>query len=254
MNHGSVAGLKCSATYRFFKVYESNPKPLENPRPHDSTNSKTDLLGLTRNLVVPVSAPAPAGPAPFRPMPRLMLGDSIRGRSLQSLADCLALYSTATCWIVIASCCTKAADCISHRSEGGNVAMVRVYPDISRIWSGRVQFRVSRLNCVFFVKSDCMFRSNRTKYVRLIQDTFAIICHISSIIICQQKRVSVMVKEWPWQVPSTWMMQLWIWVEALHSCDALILSTSFTSYKLLFVSFWIEKQRFFCLGRKSIDL
>jgi len=62
MNHGSVAGLKCSATYRFFKVYESNPKPLENPHPHDSTNSKTDLLGLTRNLVVPVSAPAPAGP------------------------------------------------------------------------------------------------------------------------------------------------------------------------------------------------
>ena len=124
---------------------------------------------------------------------------------------------------VIASCCTKAADCISHRSEGGNVAMV--------------QFRVSRLNCVFFVKSECMFRSNITKYVRLIEDTFAYICHISSIIICQQKRVSVMVKEWPWQVPSTWMMQLWIWVEALHSCDEPILSTSFTSYKLLFVSF-----------------
>ena len=84
MNHGGVARSKCFATYRFLKVYDSNPLPLENP-PHDLTNSKADLLGLMRNLVVPVSAPATAGPGSASSIQIDAQTDAGRLNSAQSL-------------------------------------------------------------------------------------------------------------------------------------------------------------------------
>ena len=199
----------------FQSIWLHNPKPLENPHPHDSTNSTTDLdwretcasfrAGpwaecqlhsdrcdrcwetqfaiaaefkancLHGSLNVPIEHHPTIRYMVYNGYYKVMSNISKMG---QLPTPGLALYSTATCcWcgIVIASCCTKAADCISHRSEGGNVAMVRIYPDISRDQDGSSS-ESQGWTVSFLLSPTILFRSNITKICQT--DTRYICIHL----------------------------------------------------------------------------